>query len=176
MTGLKPDRAVFVGLGTNLPFRGLAGTALLEAALSAIGDTGVKVVKRSSFWVSPALANGGPPQPDFVNAVAEVDPGALGPEALWAVLAGVERAFGRERRERWAARTLDLDIIDFAGIVSAGGEGELSLPHPGARERAFVLLPLAEIAPEWRHPIADVGVQTLLEVLPQGSVRRLSEA
>jgi 2-amino-4-hydroxy-6-hydroxymethyldihydropteridine diphosphokinase len=153
LLAMKTNRAVFVGLGTNLPFRGLAGTALLEAALSAIGDTGVKVVKRSSFWASPALPNCGAPQPDFVNAVAEMDPGALGPDALWAVLAGVERAFGRERRERWAARTLDLDIIDFAGMVSSGEEGELSLPHPGAHERAFVLLPLAEIASQWVHPV-----------------------
>lgn len=176
MTGLKTVGAVFIGLGTNLPFRGLAGSALLEAALSAIGDTGVKVVKRSSFWASPALPTGGAPQPDFVNAVAEVDPGTRAPDQLWAALAGVERAFGRERRERWAARTLDLDIIDFAGMVSSGGEGELTLPHPGAHERAFVLAPLAEIAPDWRHPVSGLGVEALLEALPDPSVKRIGRA
>lgn len=173
MAELKTVGAVFIGLGTNLPFRALAGTALLEAALSAIGDTGVKVVKRSSFWASPALPTGGASQPDFVNAVAQVDPGLLGPDQLWDRLAGVERAFGRERRERWAARTLDLDIIDFAGLVSFGGEGELTLPHQGASERAFVLAPLAEIAPEWRHPVSGLGVRDLLEAAQTGPVHRL---
>lgn len=164
---------MFIGLGTNLPYHGLAGAALLEAALSAIDDTGVKVVKRSSFWASPALPTGGAPQPDFVNAVAEVDPGARAPDQLWAVLAGIERAFGRERRERWAARTLDLDIIDFAGMVSSGGEGELTLPHSGAYERAFVLAPLAEIAPDWRHPVSGLGVKVLLQALPEAQIRRI---
>jgi 2-amino-4-hydroxy-6-hydroxymethyldihydropteridine diphosphokinase len=167
---------VFIGLGTNLPYRGLAGAALLEAALSAIGDTGVKVVKRSSFWASPALPTGGAPQPDFVNAVAEADPAGRGPEALWAVLVGVEQAFGRERRERWAARTLDLDILDFAGMVSDGGEERLTLPHPEIQARAFVLAPLAEIAPRWVHPVLRLGGQALLDRLPAGAIERVEPA
>jgi 2-amino-4-hydroxy-6-hydroxymethyldihydropteridine diphosphokinase len=168
--------AVYVGLGANLPFGALAGAELLNAALSAIGDAGVKVLRRSSFWASPALlAPGAPPQPDFVNAVAEVDPGGRDPEGLYAVLAGVEQAFGRDRRERWAPRTLDLDLIDFAGLVRTGGEGELTLPHPDAHLRAFVLLPLAELAPAWRHPIWRRPIAALLTAVDLDGVIKLPD-
>lgn len=164
----------YIAMGANLPFGALAGADLLNAALSAIGDAGVKVVKRSNFWASPALlAPGAPPQPDFVNAVIEVDPGGRDPDALYAVLTGVERAFGRERRERWAPRTLDLDLIDFAGLIRTGGAGELTLPHPEAHLRAFVLLPLAEIAPAWRHPVWRKPIGALLAGMEQGGVLKL---
>jgi 2-amino-4-hydroxy-6-hydroxymethyldihydropteridine diphosphokinase len=164
---------VYIGLGANLPFGALAGADLLKAALSAIDDAGVKVLKRSSFWVSPALlAPGAPPQPDFVNAVAEVDPGGREPAALYAVLEGVERAFGRERRERWSPRTLDLDILDFEGRIETGGEGALTLPHPEAHLRAFVLLPLAEIAPAWRHPVWRQPITALVAGIDQTGVQR----
>jgi 2-amino-4-hydroxy-6-hydroxymethyldihydropteridine diphosphokinase len=152
---------VLIGLGTNLPFGALAGPALIEAALSAIEAAGVKIVRRSGFWRSAAWPPADPPQPDFVNAAAAVDPGALGPEGLYAVLAEVERSFGRERRRRWAARTLDLDILDFRGLIQAGTHG-LKLPHPRMSERAFVLAPLAEIAPDWRHPVSGETVGALL--------------
>lgn len=175
MTSGKAIGPVYIGLGTNLPFRGLAGADLLAAALSAIGEAGVRIVRRSGFWASPALPTGGAPQPDFVNAVAAAEPGALGPEGLWEVLAGVERAFGRQRRERWAARTLDLDILDFGGVVS-DGEGVLALPHPGVQERAFVLAPLAEIAPEWRHPVSGLGAAALLGALQGRAARRIGGA
>lgn len=171
------NKAVYIGLGANLPFEGLAGAALLKAAISAIGDAGVKVVKRSSFWASPALLSpGAPSQPDFVNAVAELDPGGRDPEALYAVLAGVEQAFGRHRRERWAPRTLDLDLIDFAGLIRTGGEGELTLPHPEAHLRSFVLLPLAELAPDWRHPVWRKKIDALLAVVDPAGVQRLPDA
>lgn len=145
------DGRTFIALGTNLPFQGLAGPALLLAALESIAGAGVKAPKRSSFWSSPPWPPELAGQPSFVNAVAEVDPSDLDAPALFALLTQVEAQYGRERRERWAARTLDLDVVDFRGEISEASG--LVLPHPRAHERAFVLAPLAEIAPEWRHPV-----------------------
>jgi 2-amino-4-hydroxy-6-hydroxymethyldihydropteridine diphosphokinase len=160
---------VFIGLGTNVPQGALAGPALLEAALSAIGAAGVKITARSSFWASPAWPPEYPPQPDFTNMVAAVSPEGWTSDGLYRVLAGIELHFGRERRVRWAARTLDIDILDFAGQVSEAG---LSLPHPRLHERAFVLAPLAEIAPDWRHPVLRESAEALLSDLGDVSATR----
>lgn len=160
MNNKRPQ--VLVALGTNQPHGGLEGADLLAAALAAIEAAGVSVLAVSSAWKSAPQ----PPsdQPDYVNAAALVDPGLLGPGALYAVLAGVEHAFGRERRVRWAQRTLDLDIVDFGGLV--GQFDGVELPHPRAHERAFVLAPLMELAPDWVHPSLGEPASALLSALP----------
>lgn len=88
--------------------------------------------------------------PPFINGVALVET-MLSPAALLAVLHGIERRFGRRRRYKNEPRVLDLDLIDYHGQVA---EGPPVLPHPRAHSRAFVLLPLAEVAPAWRHPVS----------------------
>lgn len=82
------------------------------------------------------------------------------------LLHGLEAFFGRARSVRNAPRTLDLDLIDHGGQIRAGGEGELVLPHPRAHMRAFVLLPLKEIAPRWRHPASGERIDRLVAALP----------
>lgn len=161
----------YIALGTNLPFEGLSGPALLDRALESIAAAGVKVLKRSQYWRSDPWPADLKDQPAYVNAVAEVDPGELDPAGLFAVLARVEAAFGRERRERWAARALDLDILDFKGFV--GDFGGIRLPHPRMSERAFVLAPLAEIAPEWRHPVTGLNAVVLVAPLGRLGLSRL---
>ena len=164
----------YVGLGANLPHQGVAGVPLLEAALTEMASAGLCVMRASGAWLSPpwpasdAMAG----QPDYVNAIAELDVAQTSPRALLDALLGIERGFGRERRERWAARTLDLDIIDFAGL--AIDEDGLTLPHPRAHERAFVLAPLAELAPGWRHPILGESAAALLARTGDQGVRRLA--
>ena len=105
-------------------------------------------------------------QPWFVNAVAAVDT-ALGPAALLDGLLAVERRFGRVRKGRWEARALDLDLLDYRGLVRDGTPPP-ELPHPRLAGRAFVLLPLAEVAPEWRHPVTGIAVAALIADLPSG--------
>ncbi len=114
-------------------------------------------------------------QPPYVNAVASlvVDPGVmLDPAALLARLMAVEKACGRERSVPNAARTLDLDIIAIGDLVRA--EPDPILPHPRAHERAFVLAPLADVAPDWVHPVLGRTAAALLADLPPQDIQPLA--
>lgn len=148
-----------------MPFEGVGGGALLTQALAGLRDAGLSLRAVSSAWESPAWPPGAE-QADYINAVVEADAGALEPEGLYQKLRAVEAAFGRERRERWGARTLDLDLLSLEGFV--GAFGPLTLPHKRLHERAFVLLPLLEIAPDWRHPGFGRTARELAAALPLG--------
>lgn len=152
-----------IGLGTNLPWRGQAGPELLGRAVAALHAEGLAVARLSSVWRTPAWPPGSE-QPDYHNAVVELEPASDTPEALFEVLRRVEQGFGRERRERWGPRTLDLDILSFGDL--SGDFGPVTLPHPRLRERAFVLAPLAEVNPDWRHPVSGEAAASLLARLP----------
>jgi len=155
----------FVALGANMPFEGVSGPALLARAVAAMQDAGLVPRALSGVWETEAWPSGSG-QRDYYNAVAELDVGGLTPQQLYAVLSQIERGFGRERRVRWAPRTLDLDIIAMPGFT--GVFGEIALPHPRMHERAFVLAPLAEVAPDWRHPEIGQSAAELLATLPAG--------
>jgi 2-amino-4-hydroxy-6-hydroxymethyldihydropteridine diphosphokinase len=150
---------ILVALGGNLPHPVYGEPrATLEAALRAIAEGPASVRRRSRFYrTAPVPASD---QPDFVNAVALLETG-LSPRALLAALHAIEREFGRQRGVRHAARTLDLDLLAFDERVSAPGE-EPVLPHPRLHERGFVLYPLRDVAPGWRHPRLGADVETLL--------------
>lgn len=155
----------YIALGTNLSHGALSGPSLLVRAVQHMEQAGLAISARSGVWRSPAWPAGAD-QPDYHNAVVEADVGALEPSEVFAILLGAERDFGRVRRERWGARTLDLDIL-AAGEL-AGVFGGIELPHPRMTERAFVILPLAEIAPGWRHPVSRRTASELAEALPPG--------
>lgn len=141
------DRCAVVALGSNLPGPYGTSDALLEAALARFPEVGLKVLRRSSLWRSAAWPD--PDGPEYRNAVALVEAGA-GARAVMAALQSLEERMGRERSARNAPRTLDLDLIAYGRELSAAPD--LTLPHPRAHERLFVMGPLAEIAPDWIHP------------------------
>ena len=154
---------ILVALGANLPTARHGSPAEgLDAALTVLAEHGVRPVARSRWYRSAPV----PPAegPWFVNGVVRVET-TLSPVPLMARLLAVEAAFGRTRSVAGAARPLDLDLLDYGGQVihHDGGDGPgLVLPHPRLAERAFVLAPLIEVAPDWRHPVTGASVATLL--------------
>ena len=154
-----------LALGGNL---GDARETLVRAiaALTEAGD--IRLQARSSDYMTPPW--GVEDQPPFVNLCIAVDT-ALTPQALLARAQAIERAFGRDRasEQRWGPRTLDIDILTYDDLVL--NEPELTLPHPRLFERAFVLVPLAEIAPDLL--IAGIRVRDALTRLDTTGIKRL---
>lgn len=160
---------VLVALGANLPSPEHGPpVATLEAALRALEAAGLKILARSGWWESPPVPVSD--QPWYVNGVVEVETG-LGPEALLAKLHEIEAAFGRVRSAPNAARVLDLDLLAYGCLVRQGPGAPL-LPHPRLAERGFVLRPLAQIRPDWRHPVSGLSVAALIARLPAGQLVR----
>jgi len=160
--------SIFIGTGANLPHERY-GTPrqTLEAALAELDRRGVRTLRISPWYRTvPVPASD---QPWFVNAVAEVA-SELPADALLAELHAVETAFGRVRTVPNAARPIDLDLLDYRGEIAAGGPGRATLPHARLAGRAFVLRPLADLAPDWRHPVTGKPIAELLKALPADQV------
>jgi 2-amino-4-hydroxy-6-hydroxymethyldihydropteridine diphosphokinase len=154
----------YVGLGSNLGDR----AAHLLLGLSALS----RLPKTHLLRLSPVYETApvGPPQPPYLNMVAELET-ELSPTGLLAEMLRIEKALGRERRERWGPRTLDLDLLLYGDLVLE--EAGLSVPHPRLHERAFVLVPLLDLLPEGRHPLLGQSFAELLASLDASSVRPL---
>ena len=162
---------ILLGLGANLPSPEFgAPRRTLEAALEAVSDAGLRVVRRSRWYESTAVPASD--QPNFVNGVAEVETD-FGPAEVLTRLHEVEARFGRVRRVRWEARIVDIDLLAYHDLVvgDAGHQLEgMVLPHPRMHERLFVLKPLAEMAPDWRHPVLRKTAAELMVGLPEGDI------
>lgn len=152
----------FLGLGSNLGDR----AGMLSAALRMLAGPDVRVARASRVYESPPW--GKTDQPAFLNQVVEIET-TLSPERLLARGRQVEDALGRVRRERWGTRTIDIDILLYGDRVI--DSPELVVPHAELRRRAFVLVPLAEVAPGLRLPSGET-VLDLLGTLPDRAAVR----
>jgi len=155
-----------VALGSNLGDR----AATLREALRRLADAGGIEAKSPLYETDPI----GPPQPCYLNAVVLLRT-ELNPERLLAALRRIESDLGRERRERWGPRTLDLDLVSYEGLVR--DDPALRLPHPEAHRRAFVLRPLCDVAPEFEIPGRGTA-RALLDALSEAEragVRRCAD-
>jgi 2-amino-4-hydroxy-6-hydroxymethyldihydropteridine diphosphokinase len=142
-----------ISLGSNLG----NCQATLAGALTALEQTsGITIQTQSSWYQTKAI---GPTQPDYLNGCATLLV-EISPQALLENLLTIEQQFGRVRQEHWGPRTLDLDLLLYDDLILH--EPNLQIPHPRMAERAFVLVPLAEIAPNWRDPISKRIIQDLL--------------
>ena len=157
---------IVVGIGANLAASRFATQrATCEAAVDRLdAEPDIRIVARSRWYESEPVPTSD--QPWYVNGVMLVATD-LTPEELLARLHAIEASFGRVRRVRNEARPLDLDLIDYAGQVR-DGTAPPALPHPRAERRAFVLLPLRDVAPAWRHPVSGRSVSDLIAALPPG--------
>ncbi len=178
------SKLAFVAMGANLPFGELLPAMTLDAALAEISLEGVEIVHKSRLFATPCFPIGA--GPDYVNAAISLDIQKLSdPVSLLAVLHKIEARFGRLREQRWGMRTLDLDLLAFGQTVLPDSKVQsewrdmapkdqpfntpdrMILPHPRLQDRAFVLVPLADIAPDWTHPVTGMDVQAMLAALPQ---------
>ena len=156
---------ILIALGANLPSpRYGPPLAICEAALDCLTRDGTIVVARRAPWYRSAPIPASD-QPPYVNGVAQLIT-QRDPVSLLARLHAVEQAFGRTRAAPNAARTLDLDLLAHGDYVVH--EKDLQLPHPRMHERGFVLVPLCDIAADWRHPERDLTARQMLEALTPG--------
>lgn len=164
---LVRDDAVIVALGANDKGKHSSCEIALEAALVALGSAGISVLSRSSWWRSAAWPD--PNDPPFLNGVVAVQT-TLSPNQLMDRLARIEDELGRVRSVRNAPRTLDLDLIAYGRMV--GDFDGLLLPHPRAADRLFVMGPLAEIMPDWIHPVSGLSATVLSQEASVGTDAR----
>lgn len=162
----------WIGLGSNLPSPAGPPAETIEAALLALETIGEVTARSSLYETAPVgMTN----QPAFVNAIAVLK-STDSPEALLEKLLAIERDFGRDRRNSppKGPRTLDLDLLLVDDLIV--NTASLSLPHPALAERRFVLVPLAEIAPELWHPVLHKTMRDLLADLPNDDAVRILRA
>ena len=161
---------ILIAIGANLT--AADGSPPLESCRRAVEKLaslpGLELRSVSRWYETAPVPRSG--QPNYVNGVVRLD-GRVAPERMLTLLHAIEAEAGRVRGELNAARTLDLDIVDIDGQVR--DQTDPVLPHPRAHQRAFVLVPLADVAPDWVHPRLHRGVQDLLRELPSQEIRAL---
>ena len=171
-----------VAIGSNEQEAFGGARAIVTAALRALEAAGLPVRAASGLFATPCFPAGF--GPDFVNAVALVET-TLAPAAILTRLHAVEADFRRKREKRWGPRTLDLDLVSVGATILPDRATQrywmdlpaeqqrkqvpeqLILPHPRLQDRAFVLIPMARLVPEWKHPVTGNTVNQMVAALPE---------
>ena len=171
-----------VALGSNEPFDAIDVVETVKRVIPAVSAKLGVIRARSRLFRTPAYPAGS--GPDFVNAAISVETSLTAPAVL-EELHGIESHFGRIRTQRWGPRTLDLDLIGYDDAVLPDREtylrwarlplseqmraapDDLILPHPRLHERAFVLVPLGDVAADWVHPVTGLSVTQMIDALPK---------
>jgi 2-amino-4-hydroxy-6-hydroxymethyldihydropteridine diphosphokinase len=143
-----------IALGSNMG----DSQEILAAAIATLAATPGILLEAKSHWYQTKAV--GPPQPDYLNGCALLKI-FMPPHLLLETLLAIEQKFGRVRQERWGPRTLDLDLLLYDDLIL--DTPTLQIPHPRMRERAFVLVPLAEIAPDWIEPVSGCVIKDLVK-------------
>jgi 2-amino-4-hydroxy-6-hydroxymethyldihydropteridine diphosphokinase len=156
---------VAIALGSNLG----DSAAILAAAIEQLDQIpGIKLERYSHWYQTVAV---GPPQPDYLNGCAVLQV-VMKPHLLLETLLSIEATFGRIRKNRWGPRTLDLDLLLYDQLVLA--TPMLQIPHPYMIKRAFVLVPLSEIAPDWIEPVTGKTIAELVQMVDTSGVKRVN--
>ncbi|WGW04946.1 2-amino-4-hydroxy-6-hydroxymethyldihydropteridine diphosphokinase [Tropicibacter oceani] len=175
------EQEIVIALGSNLGSTAGSPTATIAAALLALNSAGARLRRVSRFYATPCFPEGA--GPDYVNACAVLT-GLGSPAQALDLLHQIESDFDRQRIARWGSRTLDLDLLAIGDIVLPDRQGfahwhdlpaadqrrvapdQLILPHPRLHERAFVLVPMCDVAPDWRHPVLGLTTAQMTARLP----------
>ena len=186
---MRQVQQMLIAFGANLKTDGFSLTETLLAATKAVVTPDVRVAAISRLFASPCFPAGA--GPDYVNATALLDT-TLSPEGLLAHLHAIEAGFRRERLQRWGRRTLDLDLLAAGDLIlpdratqtawrDLAPEDQLKrapdgliLPHPRLQDRAFVLVPLMDIAPYWCHPVLNLTVAQMLDALDPADIHAVT--
>ena len=180
---MSNNKHVMVAIGANLPFGKIQPKTTILTAIGLFARYGLDVSKLSNLYQTPCFPVGA--GPDYLNAVALVTlRQGQGAAHVLTILHEIEAEFGRERISRWAGRTLDLDLLALGDSVlpdrttylhwqnlppadqRSQTPDQLILPHPRLADRAFVLVPLNDVAPDWQHPVSHLTVAQMLAALP----------
>jgi len=157
---------IFLGLGSNLSSKYGDRFTNINLAISFLEEYGIKVIKKSNFYETPSYPN--KENPKFINAVILIET-ILPPVDLMSVLIFIEEKLGRKRDKKNDPRTCDIDIIDYNSQILnlKFNNSELTLPHNDLSKRNFILFPLQEISPNWKHPKTKEFIRDLLQKLSE---------
>ena len=179
---MRIENHIFIAFGANLPLDGQAPEATVRAAIQVLVEIGMQPLAVSRIFATPCFPAGA--GPDYVNGVMSLQADGRSAAEVLEALHLVEARFGRARTQRWAGRTLDLDLLAMGDQILPDATEQarwrhlppdqqaklapdrLILPHPRLQDRAFVLVPMADVAPDWQHPTLGLSVIEMLAALP----------